>query len=168
MSKTFRIIVLVFFLLISFLVGVLNILRANVKSSDLVIIQDKVLDKKIGYTTSLKGRRSYHLEFKLENRPVKIAVSYDSKNKAYSDSTLYLVDIGKTYKFYLDKTFPTSNGLNCGIDKIEYNNVEVFSKSHKLELYGGIFFILLSLGLGFVSIKFGKWKNINTIKYDKT
>ena len=168
MSKTFRIIVLVFFLLISFLVGVLNILRANVKSSDLVIIQDKVLDKKIGYTTSLKGRRSYHLEFKLENRPAKIAVSYDSKNKAYSDSTFYLVDIGKTYKFYLDKTFPTSNGLNCGIDKIEYNNVEVFSKSHKLELYGGIFFILLSLGLGFVSIKFGKWKNINTIKYDKT
>lgn len=96
MSKTFRIIVLVFFLSISFFVGVLNIIRANVKPSDLITIQDKVLDKKIAYTTTLKGKRSYHLEFKLENTSERIAVSYDSKNQAYSDSTLYLVDIGKT------------------------------------------------------------------------
>lgn len=55
MSKTFRIIALVFALSISFFIGVLNIIRANVKTSDLAIIQDKVLDKKIDYTTSLKA-----------------------------------------------------------------------------------------------------------------
>lgn len=161
MSKTFRIILLAFLLSGSFFVGVLDIIRANEKTSDLLIIQDKVLDKKIAYTTSLKGRQSYHLEFKLENTPERIAVSYISKNQAYSDSTLYLIDTGKTYKFYLDKTFPTSNGLNCGIDKIEFNNVEVFSKPHKFELYGGVFFILLPIGLAFLSLKFGKWKDMN-------
>jgi hypothetical protein len=168
MSKPFRIIALVFFLSISFFVGVLNIIRANEKTSDLAIIQDKVLDKKIDYTTSLKGGRAYYLEFKLENTPERIAVSYVSKKQAYSDSTIYLIDIGKTYKFYLDKTFPISNGLNCGIDKIELNNVEIFSKSHKSELYGGIFFILLSISLGFISIKFGKWKNLTDLKNQQT
>ena len=156
MSKSFKIIIIIIFFSIPFFIGVLNIVRATVETSDLTVIKDKVLDKKIGFATSLKGKRSYHLEFKLENIRERIAISYVSKKQAYSDSTLYLVDTGKTYKFYLDKTFPTSNGLNCGINKIEFNNIELFSKSHKLELYVGIFFILLSIGLGFITIKFGK------------
>jgi hypothetical protein len=168
MSKTFRVIGLTFFLSIGFFTGVLNISRANVKKSNLAIIEGKVIDKKIAFSTSLKGGRSYQLEFQLQNTPERIAISFPSKNQAYADSTINLIDTGKTYKFYLDKTFPTSNGLNCGIDKIEFNNVEIFSKSHKLEMYGGIFFILLSIGFGFVSIKFGKWKNLNTIKNQQT
>lgn len=161
MSKTFRIIVIVFFLLISLYVGILIIIRANVKTSDMRVIQDKVIDKKIAYSTSLKGNRSYHLEFQLKNTQERIAVSYISKNQAYSDSPLYLIDTGKTYKFYLDKTFSTSNGLNCGIEKIEFNNAEIFSKSHKFEFYGGVFFIFLPFGLAFLSLKFGKWKDMN-------
>ena len=161
MSKTFRLIGLFFFLAIGFSVGVLTIIRASVKTSDLAVIEDKVIGKKIAYSTSLKGNRSYHLEFQLENTPERIAISFLSKNQAYKDSTIYLIDTGKTYKFYLDKTFPTSEGVNNGIDKIEFNNVEVFNKPHKFELYVGLFFILLSIGLGFVSIKFGKWKDIS-------
>ncbi len=161
MTKTLRIISLVFFLSAGVYAGVLNINRATINKSELAVIEGKVVEKKISRSKSLKYR-SYHLEFQLANRQTKIGIAFTSKKQAYTDSTYYLIDTGKTYKFYLDKTFPTSDGLNNGIDKIEFNNVEVFNKSHKFELYGGVFFILLSIGLGFVSIKFGKWKDINS------
>ena len=161
MPKSLRIIVLIFFLSAGLYEGVLNVTRATTNKSKLSVIEGKVIDMKISESKSLKFH-SYHLEFQLADRQTKIGIAFTSKRQAYTDSTYYRIDTGKTYKFYLDKTFPTSDGLNNGIDKIEFNNVVIFNNSHKFELYGGLFFILLSIGLAFVSIKFGKWKDVSS------
>lgn len=147
----------------------LCIVRAIVDKSHLRLVEDKVVSKRIYYSPSGRTNqgRTYHIEFELENRQERIAINFPTNKQAYQDSTLYKIDTGKVYKFYLDKTYPTflnktagpSYYLNTGIDLIEDNSGVIFSKSHNFELGAGIFFILLSVGVAFFAVKYGKWKN---------
>jgi hypothetical protein len=133
MPKIVRIIGIIFSLSLCLYAGILNIRRATISKSDLTSFEDKVIGKAISYSVSSR-HRSYQLEFKLENSHERIAINFPTKNEAYQDSTIYKIDTGKVYKFYLDKTYPTflSKGfqpsyyLNKGVDIIEYDNVEVF------------------------------------------
>ncbi len=143
-QKITKIIVLLF-LVVSLLVGLLSIFRATIPTSSLTVISDKVIDKKILYFISAKSGRHYCLAFQLEKRQGKIAINLGTKSQADKDSAFYLIDIGKTYTFYLDPTIPTSDGINWGIDKIDYNSKEVYKKSNKLNLYGGTSISLLCL-----------------------
>jgi hypothetical protein len=161
MLKVLRIIFLALFLLACLGVGVMLVVRGAHNKSNSIVLDGKVVDKKLDRYISGDIRRyvHYRLEFKLEGKEERIAISYFSRKEAYSDSTIYLVDTGKIYRFYLDKTYPTSDGINNGINRIEFNNKEIFKKNN-IELYIGIFFILLSIGLAFCAVKFGKWKQV--------
>ena len=127
----------------------LCLVRAIVDKSDLRIVEEKVVSKRIYYSPSGRTNqgRTYHVEFELENMQERIAINFPTNRQAYQDSTLYKIDIGKVYKFYLDKTYPTylnetdgpSYYLNTGIDLIEDNSGVIFSKSHNFEL-GMVYF----------------------------
>ena len=160
MLKFLRVTILVLILLGCFGVGVLNIIRGIHNKSNSIILEGKVIDKKLIRYTSGEYRKyvHYHLVFQLEGKTEKIAISYFSKKEAYRDSTISLIDTGKVYRFYIDKTYPISGGVNNGINRIDFNNKEMFAKSN-IELYAGIFFIMLSIGLAWYAIKFGKWEN---------
>ena len=169
MSKIIRILVILFCISAALWAGRLGIVRAIVSKSDLRIVEGKVVSKRVYYSPSGRTNqgRTYHIEFELENRQERIAINFPTNKQAYQDSTLYKIDTGKVYKFYLDKTYPTflnktagpSYYLNTGIDLIENNSGVIFSKSHNFELGAGIFFILLSVGISFFAVKYGKWKN---------
>jgi hypothetical protein len=169
LPKPIRILGILFCISAALWAGRLGIIRAIVSKSDLRIVEDKVVSKRIYYSPSGRTNqgRNYHVEFELENRQERIAINFPTNRQAYLDSTLYKIDTGKIYKFYLDKSYPTflnktaesSYYLNKGIDIIEDNGGEIFSKSHNFELGAGIFFILLSAGVTFIAVKYGKWKN---------
>lgn len=153
--------ILLIFMTIALLVGLLSIYRGTLKTKDLTIIIGKVLDKKILYSTSAKSGRHYSLTFSLDNRQEKIAINLGTKSQSDKDSAFYLIDIGKSYQFYLDPTIPTQNGVNCGISKIDYNGIEVYKTSNKLNLYGGIFISILSLAAIIAVIKFNTKGNVS-------
>src|SRR6185312_14719165 len=98
----------------------------------------------IAYLKGITNGRHYYLAFQLENRPDKIAINLGTQSQADKDSAFYLVDTGKIYTFYLDPTVPTQNGINWGIDKIDYDGHEVYQASNKLKFYGGAFLSFLS------------------------
>ncbi len=157
-NKIKKIIVLIF-LTSALLVGLLSVYRATLKTTDLTVINDKVIKKKISYFKSAKSGRHYFLAFKLANRQEEIAINLGTRSQAGKDSAFYLIDTGKTYKFYLDPTVPTQNGVNWGIDKIDYNSNEIYKTSNKLNLYGGTFISLLSLAGIIIVLKFKKKVN---------
>ena len=169
LPKPIRILGILFCISAAIWAGRLGIVRAIVNKSDLRIVEGKVVSKRIYYSPSGRTNqgRTYHVEFELENMQERIAINFPTNRQAYQDSTLYKVDSGKIYKFYLDKSYPTflnkPHGtpyyLNTGIDIIEHNSGEIFSKSHSFELGAGIFFILLSTVVTFFAVKYGKWKN---------
>ena len=169
MSKIIRILGILFCISALLWAGRLALVRAIVSKSDLRIVEGKVVNKRVYYSPSGRTNqgRTYHVEFELQNRQERLAINFPTNRQAYQDSTIYKVDTGKIYKFYLDKSYPTFLNkphatpyyLNTGIDIIEDNNGEIFSKTHNFELGAGIFFILLSIGLTFYAIRYGKWKN---------
>ena len=170
MPKIIRIIGIIICVSVALWAARLCIVRATVSKSDLKIIEDKIVSKRISYTSigRYKLSRDYHVEFKLENRQERIAINFPTKRQTYQDSTIYKIDTGKVYKFYLDKSYPTFLNkafmppyyLNAGVDIIENTaGDEIFSKSHKFEFGAGIFFIILAIGITFFTVKFGKWKN---------
>ena len=156
MSDKFKKIFVLILCSFSLLVGLVSIYRATLKTSDLTIIVDKVIDKKIFYFTSLKSGRHYCLAFELANRQNKIAINLGTKSEAGKDSAFFLIDTGKTYKFYMDPTVPTTDRGNWGIKRIDYNDTEIYETSNKLNLYGGTFISLLSLTGIILIIKFKK------------
>ena len=169
MRKIIRILAILFCISAGLWAGRLSITRAIVSKSDLRIVEGKVVGKRVYYSPSGRTNqdRAYHIEFELEEKHERIAINFPTNRQAYHDSIIYKVDTGKIYKFYLDKSYPTFLNktaespyyLNKGIDIIEDSGGEIFSKSHNFELGAGIFFVLLSAGLTFVAIKYGKWKN---------
>jgi hypothetical protein len=172
MSKIIRILAILFCISAALWAGRLCIVRAMVSKSALRIVEGKVVNKRVYYSPSGRTNqgRTYQVEFEVENRQERIAINFPTNRQAYQDSTIYKVDTGKIYKFYLDKSYPTflnkPHGtpyyLNKGIDVIEDNNREIFSKSHNFELGAGIFFVLLPVVLTFFAVKYGKWKNGNS------
>jgi hypothetical protein len=114
----------------------LCIVRATVDKSDLRIIKDKVVSKRIYYSPSGRTNqgRTYHVEFELENRQERIAINFPTDRQVYQDSTIYKIDTGKVYKFYLDKTYPTFLNkphatpyyLNKGIDIVSSPKTSTF------------------------------------------
>ncbi len=125
--------------------GIMLLSRATRAKTDLKIIEGKVIDKNKTYSTSIKGVHFYYLEFKLENKLEKLAIGYSSESQSINDSTYYKIETGKNYKFFVDKSYPNSDGTNYGINYIERNNKIIFSKDHKIELYFSVLLILTSI-----------------------
>ena len=86
MTYQIRKIIGLIFISVSLLGGILSIYRATLKTSQLTIINGKVIDKKIEYSTSLKGGRDYYLAFHLSNRQDKIAINLGTKRQAEKTS----------------------------------------------------------------------------------
>lgn len=149
------------FIIISFtfLLGLLSLYRATLKVSSLEIITAKVLEKRIEYFTSYQSGRHYCLAFRLANIQDKIAINLGTKRQAENDSTFYLIDTGKAYKFYLDPTVPATKRGNWGIRRIDYNDVPIYKASEKLDLYGGSIITLISLAGLVILIKYKKKEN---------
>jgi hypothetical protein len=134
------------------------IYRAALKTSDLTIISGEVLGKKIEYSKSYVSGRHYYLAIRIANRQDTIAINLGTKSQVDKDSAFYLIDIGKTYKFYLDPTVPTTHGVNWGIYRVVYNDVEVYKTSNNLNLYGGSVISIASLIGMIIILKFKKKK----------
>ncbi len=144
MSKKADLIIFLLFMMICLVTGLLLLSRATKSKTDLNIIDGKVICKNKKYSTSARGGRFYYLEFELENNPEKFAIGYISESQANNDLTYDKIEIGKNYKFYIDGSFPNSNGTNYGIDYIENNHKIVFSKNHKMEFFFSIVLTLIS------------------------
>jgi hypothetical protein len=151
-QRVFIIILLTFV----FFIGLLSVYRATLKTKALTVLVGKVVNKKILYFKGVKSGRHYCLAFELANKQDKIAINLGTKGQAEKDSAIFLIDTGKEYEFDLDPTVPTDNGINWGIDKVDYNNKEVYKKSNKLNLYLGIFISLISLTGIFMILKIKK------------
>jgi hypothetical protein len=155
----FKTIVAYILFICGFLVGLLSIYRASLKVPNLTIVKGKVIEKRISISYG-KGRH-YSLNFKLEGKHNEIAINLGTKPAVEHDSTIYKVDTGKTYVFYLDPTVLTQNSVNWGICKIDYNGQEIFKASNKLNLYGGAFVTILSLTLIVLLYKHNQKQNRN-------
>lgn len=142
------------FLIIPVLIGLFMIHRETIKKSDMAVLTGKVLSKNIISIYSFKGGRHYFLIFEIENQQNKIAINYPTESQAKNDSAYNLVDTGRTYKFYLDPSYPTKDSFNCGIDVIDYEGVEIYRASTTANLYAGVFFILLGFISSYAIVKY--------------
>ena len=145
MSKKTTTIIGVLFMAFLLFGGILFLSRATRTKNDLKIIDGKVIYKNKTYSTSIKSGRFYYLEFTLENKSENLAIGYSSEKQSINDSTYYKIEIGKNYRFFVDKSFPNSDGTNYGIDYIENSNKIIFSKDPTMELYFSISLILISI-----------------------
>lgn len=139
-----------------FCVGVLCLYRALLTTAHMNIMYGKVINKEISYRTSAKSGNAYCLAFTIENDSRKIAINLGTKSQAKNDSTINLIEIGNIYKFYLDPSVPTRNNVNWGINRIDYNDKQIFKSSIKLNLFFGILFCLMSIGGIIIIYKFNK------------
>ena len=131
----------------------LGLKRALVNKFDMKINEGIVQSKKKTHFYTIKGGRHDYLEFTLENYDERIAISYISQSQAENDSTYNIIKIGEKYKFYIDKSYPNSNGISCGINFIEDKGILIFKKSHTFELLFGLFFTLLSILITILGIR---------------
>ena len=153
MSFQIKKIIGLFIFSLSLLLGLLSIYRATLKTSQLTMITGKVISKKINYERGARGGLDYYLAFQLADWRDKIAINLGTKSQAEEDPAFHLIDTGKVYTFFMDPTVPTINGENWGIDKIDYNNIEIYKTSNNLNLYGGTFLSILSLVLIILMLK---------------
>ena len=119
----------------------------------------KVLSKNIiRKQEHVKGgvRNSYYLVFEINNNDYKIGIFYATKKEVKNDSVINLVDIGKTYTFYMDPTYFKDDNLKNGIDIIEYNGLEIYKASLKPNLYGGLSMCIIGFILFFVTRRIRK------------
>jgi len=157
MLKKTNLIFALLLMVMCLITGLMFLNRATKSKTDLNIIDGKVICKNKKYSTSIKGGKFYYLEFELENNPEKLAIGYISESQANNDLTFDKIEIGRNYKFFIDKSFPNSDGTNYGIDYIENNNKIVFSKNHKTELFFSALLILTSgISIFFVIKKLNK------------
>jgi hypothetical protein len=138
----------------AFFIGVLSIYRATLTPAAMMIITGKVTDKKIYFNGGTKGG-AYYLAFKLEGRQNFIALRLNGQHRqdAENDSIGHLIDTGKIYTFYIDKTYPAQNDVNPGIQKIDYGGMQVFRASNTMNLYGGILICLVSVTAAILVLK---------------
>jgi hypothetical protein len=147
------------FFIIPLLVGLFLIRRGTIDKSNMKAVTGKVVSKSINSIYSFKGGRHYFLVFEIENLPTRIAINYATESQARNDSAVNLVDIGNTYTFYLDPTYPTDNNQDNGIDVIEHNGLEIYRISKRANLYAGFFFILFGSTLFFLIIRYKRKEN---------
>ena len=148
-------------LLACFYVGSLLIRRGLVEKSKMTILKGKVISKELTHYYSGYYRKNRHdvLLFDVENIPEKIAINYFSESEAKSDNAISKVDTGKVYQFYLDPSYPTVNYRNSGVSIIDHEGTEIYRKNNSINLYAGIFFVLVGITLTFVTIKYSRPKS---------
>ncbi len=134
--------------------GLLSLYRAYMKSTDFTKIEVKIVEKKIEPVSTYKGSPRYGMTFKTENSATKFGI-YIGTNSRPSDNNLFnVIDTTKTYRFFIDPTVSTANGINLGVREIYFNGKRIFKESQKLELFLGIAFTLLGAGGLFIITKF--------------
>ncbi|MDB5231287.1 MAG: hypothetical protein JWN76_2092 [Chitinophagaceae bacterium] len=127
---------------LALLTGLLSLYRASLKTSDLTVIKGKVKSKNIFFYNS-RGAR-YRLSFDIEGRKEPLALNLGGRRDSQKDSTIYKVDTGKIYTFFLDPTVPHGK-KSCPVSRIEYNGKLVYQSSNKLNIWGGSIITLMSL-----------------------
>ena len=105
----------------------------------------KVLWKEIVRIQNVKGS-SYTLAIKIDSLPYYLGVHYWSKSEAYNSKVIDSIKIGQTYTFYLNPTFPISDGLNSGVSKITNGEQIEFEEPEKGNNLMAIFLIVSGLG----------------------
>ncbi len=150
----------VFYIIMSFglLAGLLSIYRGTLRKASMKIVSGKVINKIRDYTSGGKGRH-YYTAFELEGLHDEIAINFPSENAADNDSTFYLIDTGKLYTFYLNPTYPIKKGINMGLERIDYKNIEIYKTSNTFNLFMGIFICLLCLISITLKMKYKKKEN---------
>jgi hypothetical protein len=104
--------------------------RGTIKFADMQRFAGKVLSKEIVAIQTRKGV-SYALAIKIDVLPYYLGVHYWSKSDAYNSKVIDSIKIGQSYTFYLNPTFPISNGLNSGISKITNDEKTIFVEPEK-------------------------------------
>jgi|GEM_PF-4763956 len=105
----------------------------------------KLLSKEIVRIQNANGS-SYTLAIKINSLPYYLGVHYWSKSEAYNSKIIDSIKIGQTYTFYLNPTFPISDGLNSGVSKITNGEQIVFEEPEKENNLIAIFLIVSGLG----------------------
>jgi hypothetical protein len=135
--------------------------RSLVEKSKMTVIKGKVISKELTHYYSGYYRKNRHeiLLFEIESIHDKIAINFFSENEAKNDTAFSKVDTGKVYQFYLDPSYPSVNSRNSGVSIIDYEGIEVYRKNNSINLYAGIFFVLLGVALTYLGIKYSRPKN---------
>ncbi len=135
--------------------------RGLVEKSKMTVIKGKVISKELTHYYSGYYRKNRHdiLLFEIESIDDKIAINYFSESEAKSDIAFSKVDTGKVYQFYLDPSYPNVNSRNNGVSIIDYEGIEIYRKNNSMNLYAGIFFVLLGVALTYFGIKYSRPKS---------
>ena len=137
--------------------GLLLLYRASLGSASMTIINGKVIDKKI-VRISTSRSSLYSLALQIEGMKERLGVFLGTKKQTAKDSTIYLIDISKTYTFYLDPTITTSNGRKDAIRRIDSNGRTIFIASNVFNLYCGLSLSILAIIAAIIIYAFNKKK----------
>ena len=132
-------------IMVTFSIGLLLLYRASLEPSDMTIVDGKVINKKIVSSRRPRNKPRYSLALQIDGREERLGIFLGTKAQAEKDSTIYLINISKTYTFYLDPTIRISNGLNNAIRRIDSNGRTIFLASNAFNLYCGLSLSLLSI-----------------------
>jgi len=103
----------------------------------------------------------YAINLTLNNEKNTILLRFPSVTDANNRLLYNLIDTGKQYRFYINPNYFVLDGVNYGLEKIDYNNTEVYKKPHSSPfLY--VVYILACLPLLFA------WYNLNKKKKEPT
>jgi hypothetical protein len=122
------------------------------------IVPYKVMEKFTGNIQSTEivkvhGTKSpsYQLVIKINSLHYRLGVHYSSESQAYKSKLIDSLKIDSLYAFYVNPTYPISNGLNSGVSKIESSDKIMFEQSESMDLVLGGFLALFGLiGLIFI------------------
>lgn len=148
-------------LFIPLVLAILLLYRSSISWSDMTILNGKVINKRISKETSLQGNTHYSLVFTIENGKRPISLFLGSTKSSKKNKIVRLIDTGKFYKFYLDPTIISLNGIQSGIRRIDDNGKLIFIESNNFNFFGGLSFMFFSIfGFGIIW-NFGINKNTN-------
>jgi hypothetical protein len=143
--------VITYLILISFVAcGGLLIYRSQLGTSDLSVVQGKVLTRQIEPVSTHKGNLRFDVIFTLENEVTKLGIYAGVSAK--EDALVNGIKIGQVYTFLVDPTVTKSNGVNLGVREIRSAQGVVYRESRRAYLIAGMAMSLMGV-FGLVLIK---------------
>gem|GEM_PF-4606096 len=129
-----------------FFFGLFLVYRGAIPSTKIQKIESGIIGKSFYTTYTLKGKPRYSLAIQLSSLDYKIGIPLsNNKEEAIHDTMISKVEIGKTYCFYINPTYPLADGINNGIIKVEFNGATIYNRNETASIYFGLILSLFSL-----------------------
>ncbi len=108
-----------------------------------------------------EGNNKECISLTLKDEKKTLVLRFPSDSDAKNRLLYNLIDTGKLYQFYINPNYFELDGVNYGLEKIDYNNTEVYKKPHSSPFFY-LAFILACLPL------MSAWYNLNKKKKEPT